>query len=166
MLSYHKVFKPRRTAVFKRPKATKATQENGYAADRRDGRVYVYDEDIVLAVNVALTVKRPLLIRGASGSGKSSLAQNVARFFKWRYYEVVISSGTQARDLLWHFDTLRRLSDAQTKGEGGGVRDDVYYVEPGPLWWAFDPEPGNGTQRHRTHGPSRVSTFYRCQRNL
>jgi len=81
-----------------------------------------------------------LLIRGASGSGKSSLAQNVARFFKWRYYEVVISSGTQARDLLWQFDTLRRLSDAQAKAEGAGVKEDVHYIEPGVLWWAFDPE--------------------------
>jgi len=140
MLSYNKVFKPRMTSIYKRPSTTKTPQENGYAADRRDGRVYVYDEDIVLAVNVALTVKRPLLIHGGSGSGKTSLAQDVARFFKWRYYEVVISSGTQARDLLWQFDTLRRLSDAQKKGEGGGVKDDVYYIKPGPLWWAFDPE--------------------------
>lgn len=86
-------------------------------------------------MNVALSVKRPLLIRGASGSGKSSLALNIARFFKWRYYEVVISSGTQARDLLWQFDTLRRLSDAQANV---GVKDDVNYIEPGVLWWAFD----------------------------
>ena len=131
MLSYKKVFKPKKTEDYR------ATDEASlYAGDRRDGRVYVYDDDIILAVNVALTVKRPLLIRGASGSGKSSLAQNVARYFKWRYYEVVISSGTQARDLLWQFDTLRRLSDAQASG----VRDDVHYIEPGALWWAFDPE--------------------------
>lgn len=131
MLSYNKVFKPKNTEDYRTTKGTDL-----YAGDRRDGRVYVYDEDIVLAVNVALTVKRPLLIRGASGSGKSSLAQNVARYFKWRYYEVVISSGTQARDLLWQFDTLRRLNDAQASG----VKDDVHYIEPGALWWAFDSE--------------------------
>jgi MoxR-like ATPase len=141
MLSYDKIFKPKATSIFKsRSRAKTAPEADNYAADRRDGLVYVYNDDIVLAVNVALTVKRPLLIRGASGSGKSSLAQNVARFFKWRYYEVVISSGTQARDLLWQFDTLRRLSDAQAKAEGGGVKDDVHYIEPGALWWAFDPE--------------------------
>ena len=141
MLSYKKIFKPPTTSIFKsRSTARTASDADNYAADRRDGRVYVYNEDIILAVNVALTVKRPLLIRGASGSGKSTLARNIARFFKWRYYEVVISSGTQARDLLWQFDTLRRLSDAQKQTEGGGVKDDVHYIEPGALWWAFDPE--------------------------
>lgn len=136
MLSYTKVFNPKKTEIFKSPGANKAAKDQ-YAGDRRDGLVYVYDDDIVLAVNVALSVKRPLLIRGASGSGKSSLALNVARFFKWRYYEVVISSGTQARDLLWQFDTLRRLSDAQADI---GVKEDIHYVEPGVLWWAFEPE--------------------------
>ena len=141
MLSYKKTFKPKTTSIFKsNSKAKTASDADTYAADRRDGRVYVYNDDIVLAVNIALTVKRPLLIRGASGSGKSTLAQNIARFFKWRYYEVVISSGTQARDLLWQFDTLRRLSDAQAKAEGAGVKDDEHYIEPGALWWAFDPE--------------------------
>lgn len=138
MLSYTKVFNPKKTENFKTRAAKKAAAaKDQYAGDRRDGLVYVYDDDIVLAVNVALSVKRPLLIRGASGSGKSSLALNVARYFKWRYYEVVISSGTQARDLLWQFDTLRRLSDAQADV---GVKDDVHYVEPGVLWWAFERE--------------------------
>jgi MoxR-like ATPase len=138
MLSYTKVFNPKKTENFKTAAARKAAAtKDQYAGDRRDGLVYVYDDDIVLAVNVALSVKRPLLIRGASGSGKSSLALNVARYFKWRYYEVVISSGTQARDLLWQFDTLRRLSDAQADV---GVKADVHYVEPGVLWWAFEPE--------------------------
>jgi len=146
MLVYKEIFKPKKTEKFKPPKTEavvprlgkkKAVTPRHYAGDRRDGRVYVYDEDIVLAVNVALTTKRPLLIRGASGSGKSSLARNIARFFKWRYYEEVISSRTQARDLQWGFDTLRRLSDAQAEG---GVKRDEYYVEPGVLWWAFDRE--------------------------
>lgn len=141
MLSYEKVFKPKKTETFKpSPTDAKLLEKDPYAGDRRDGLVYVYDDDIVLAVNVAITTKRPLLIRGPSGSGKSSLARNVARFFKWRYYEEVISSRTQARDLQWGFDTLRRLSDAQARIEGGGVKRDEHYVEPGVLWWAFDRE--------------------------
>lgn len=130
MLSYKKIFDPGEAQVF--------DGGDGAAApgDRRDGSVYVYDEEIVLAVNVALATSRPLLIRGPSGSGKSSLARNVARFLGWRYYEDVISSRTQARDLLWRFDTLRRLNDAQAQR----LKKDVYYVEPGVLWWAFDPE--------------------------
>ncbi len=107
------------------------------AGDRRDGLVYVYDEKIELAVNVALATGRPMLIRGPSGSGKSSLARNVARRMMWSYYEKVITSRTQARDLQWNFDNLRRLSDAQAKTLRKYNTD---YIEPGVLWWAFDPQ--------------------------
>ncbi len=103
--------------------------------DRRDGSVYVYSPEIVLAVNVALAVNRPLLISGPPGSGKSSLAANVARWKRWRYYEDVVTARTQARDLLWGFDAVRRLSDAQAKG---AMHPDAEYVEPGVLWWAID----------------------------
>lgn len=136
MLSYKKIFDPKTTETFAPKVADKSADEAMlYAGDRRDGSIYVYNEDIILAVNVALTTKRPLLIRGPSGSGKSSLARNIARFFKWRYYEDVISSRTQALDLQWGFDTLRRLSDAQADI---GVKADVHYIQPGVLWWAFD----------------------------
>lgn len=103
--------------------------------DRRDGSVYVYAPDIVLAVNVALAVGRPLLISGPPGSGKSSLAANVARWMGWRYYEDVVTARTQARDLLWGFDAVRRLGDAQAKVRRKKLAE---YVEPGALWWAFD----------------------------
>ena len=110
---------------------------------------YVYDEDegnrIELAVNVALAAERPLLVRGVPGTGKSSLAADVARRLGWRYYEVVVSSRTQARDLQWTFDAVERLSDAQVAGTAGTdarrrLRDDAAYVRPGALWWAFDRE--------------------------
>jgi MoxR-like ATPase len=104
--------------------------------DRRDGSVYVWNEELELAVNVALATERPLLVRGPSGSGKSSLAASIAVTQGWRYYEEVVSSATEARHLLWKFDTLKRLSDAQ----GDGARPTEHYVEPGPLWWAFDPD--------------------------
>jgi MoxR-like ATPase len=103
--------------------------------DRRDGRVYVYSPKIVLAVNVALATGRPLLVRGPSGSGKSSLALHVAGRLGWRYYERVISSRTQAGDLLWEVDHLRRLQDAQNEELDPSIRR---YIRPGVLWWAFD----------------------------
>jgi len=107
----------------------------GAAGDWRDGRVYVYTDAIVLAVNVAMATLRPLLVRGPSGSGKSSLARHAARVLGWRYYERVISSRTQAQDLLWEVDHLRRLQDAQA----GALRPELAsYVRPGVLWWAFD----------------------------
>ncbi|HEX7153096.1 MAG TPA: AAA family ATPase [Thermoanaerobaculia bacterium] len=106
------------------------------AGDRRDGAVYVYDEKIELAVNVAIATARPLLVGGPSGSGKSSLAQNVALKLGWRYYEHVISSVTEARDLLWRFDSVRQLADATGKKSYPPNR----YIQPGALWWAFDPK--------------------------
>src|SRR4051812_11433529 len=78
-------------------------------ADRTEKRVYEFDEGIVLQVNVALATGRPLLVRGPSGSGKSSLARAVAQELGWRYYEAVVTARTQARDLLWSFDSVRRL---------------------------------------------------------
>lgn len=106
------------------------------------GGTYVYDDEIVLAVNVALTVGRPLLVSGEPGSGKSTLARNVAGVLGWRYYKRVITSRTQARDLLWSFDAVRRIGDAQA-GFQDGRRELLpreFYVDPEVLWWAFDPE--------------------------
>jgi MoxR-like ATPase len=104
--------------------------------DRRDGYVYVYPERAPRAVKVALATGRPILIRGSPGSGKSSLAPHVARCLGWRYYEVVVTSRTQARDLLWSFDAVKRLSDAQANK----AKPEIAYVEPGVLWWAMAPD--------------------------
>ncbi|NQZ11340.1 MAG: AAA family ATPase, partial [Algicola sp.] len=90
--------------------------------------------------NVSLVTARPLLLSGTPGCGKSSVAFNLARVLKRRYYEQVISSRTRADDLLWQFDHIRRLADANV-----GDRlpepplDKFNYVEPGVLWWAFEP---------------------------
>ncbi|HEX3528608.1 MAG TPA: MoxR family ATPase [Thermoanaerobaculia bacterium] len=110
--------------------------------DRRDGSVYLYTPEIELAVNVALAAGRPLLVRGPSGGGKSTLAGHVARVLGWRYYEKVISSRTQAQDLLWEIDHLRRLQDAQLNNLRGGIGS---YLNPGVLWWGFD----NASARHQ-----------------
>jgi MoxR-like ATPase len=127
-MEYRKTFDPKPTQMF-------AEQPKLSLADRRDQSIYVYTDEIVLAVNVALATGRPLLVRGPSGCGKSTLARNVARTLARRYYEQVISSRTQARDLLWQMDLLRRLQDAQAEKL---ARDLAPYVLPGVLWWAFD----------------------------
>lgn len=121
---YRKTFNPQPTQTF-----------DDDAADPQYRSIYVYTDDIVLAVNVALATGRPLLVRGPSGCGKSTLARNVARTLGRRYYEQVISSRTQARDLLWQVDLLRRLQDAQAEKLG---EDFAPYVLPAALWWAFD----------------------------
>jgi MoxR-like ATPase len=100
------------------------------------GGGYVHDDEgrIELAVNLALATGRPLLVRGVPGTGKSSLAKSVASGLGWRYYEHVVSSRTQARDLLWTFDAVKRLGDAQVEDR---LKEDAAYITPGVLWWAF-----------------------------
>lgn len=101
--------------------------------DRRDGHAYVMSKKLELAVDIAYATGRPLLLRGDPGSGKSSLAAHIALTRGARYYETVVTSRTQAQDLLWTFDSVRRLADAQLRND----IDDRAYVEPGVLWWAF-----------------------------
>ncbi len=117
------------------------TAEAARAGDRRDGSVYVYDERIKLTINVAMATDRPLLVQGPSGSGKSSLAKNVANRLGRRYYETIVTSRTQARDLAWTFDAVQRLSDATGKG---GAKTVSSYILPGVLWWAFNPSSARG----------------------
>ncbi|MFC4071799.1 AAA family ATPase [Actinoplanes subglobosus] len=107
--------------------------------DGRDGKAYVLQREISFAVKVAVATGRPLLLRGEPGSGKSSLAAHLARTWNWRYYEHVVTSRTGARDLLWSFDAVRRLGDAQLRQHGERPHD-IAYVEPGVLWWAFAPD--------------------------
>jgi MoxR-like ATPase len=110
--------------------------------DQRDGAVYVYNYEVRFAVRVALAASRPLLIRGEPGSGKSTLASSIARVLKWRYYDVVITSRTQARDLQYSYDAVRRLGDAEAatferkKATQVGLHR---YIEPGEMWWALEP---------------------------
>jgi MoxR-like ATPase len=129
-LRYRRIFQPQKGAR-SRPDG----QVAGFG-DRREATRYVYTEQITLAVNVALATARPLLVRGRAGSGKSTLAMDIARQKGWDLYVEVISSRTRARDLLWEFDAVQRLRDAQAQLP---VDDAARYVRPGVLWHAFDP---------------------------
>src|SRR5262245_33443460 len=92
---------------------TSGTEGLGAAAvpDQRDGSVYVSNADIELALKVAVITGRPLLLTGGPGAGKSSLAAYVARNLNWRYYEHVVTARTEATDVLWTFDAVRKLAD-------------------------------------------------------
>lgn len=97
--------------------------------------LHIYTERTILALNVALATRRPLIVSGEPGSGKSTLAANAAAAMGAWFYKQVITSRTRADDLLWRYDALQRLNHASS----GTVRPDRAYVEPGALWWAFDP---------------------------
>lgn len=134
MLQYEKEFDP----VIAGRSSTEASAA-GYAAD---DEVYVFDDErLVLAVNVALKTGRPLLLFGPPGSGKSSLAPNVARELGWGYHAHVVTARTEPEDLLWRFDAMQRLNDAQANALQ--VMDNYY--TPGPLWRAFE----EGSDRRR-----------------
>ncbi len=108
--------------------------------------VHVFDRDSVDAVNAALAAGRPLLVRGEPGTGKSQLARAAAAGLGRALVATVIDARTEARDLLWSFDAVARLAEAQVQGALGrrdekAVRDSlrpVLFLAPGPLWWTFD----------------------------
>jgi|JI6StandDraft_1071083.scaffolds.fasta_scaffold134175_2 MoxR-like ATPase len=111
-------------------------------AVRQDGRShipYVYSDEIVVAVNAALATRRPLLLRGAPGCGKSTVARDVAFALDRDFDEKVITSRTTATDLLWEFDAVGRLSDAAPDPKRAADRGN--YIRPGLLWSAFKQEP-------------------------
>ena len=114
--------------------------------DRSSLGTYVFNDEITLAVNVGLATGRPLLVRGISGAGKTSLARALAPLLNCDFYETVVTGRTQAQDLLWTVDLLRRLQDAQLSRLSS---DWAKYIVPGPLWWAFDPA-GAMRQQHST----------------
>ena len=124
-----------------------------------DSPKYVYDDSIILAVNVALATQRPLLVAGSPGSGKTTLAKHIAHTKGWRYLEKVVTSKTQVDDLIMEFDALKRLNDAAIPKQS--LLPDAAYVNPGVLWWAFDPD--SATWRGTTKEELSASELKRFQ---
>lgn len=102
-------------------------------------RTHRFQRDDIDAVNSALAARRPLLLRGEPGVGKTQLAVAAAVALGYGYVHSVVDSNTEARELRWTEDLVDRLSDAQRAAhvEHSGAKSYLDYVEPGPLWWAF-----------------------------
>jgi MoxR-like ATPase len=91
---------------------------------------YIASEELKHAVNVAVALGRPLLVRGEPGTGKTLLAENLARALELPLITWHVKSTTKARDGLYIYDTVARLYDSRF---GGDVNDIAKYIKLGPL---------------------------------
>jgi MoxR-like ATPase len=99
---------------------------------------YVADDDLKIAVNAAVTLQRPLLIKGEPGTGKTMLAEEVARALGMPLFQWHIKSTTKAQQGLYEYDAVSRLRDSQL-GDAK-VHDIANYIVKGVLWEAFESE--------------------------
>ena len=97
---------------------------------------YVATEDLRMAVNAAVSLERPLLIKGEPGTGKTMLAEEVAQALGKRLIQWHIKSTTKAQQGLYEYDAVSRLRDSQLGDEK--VHDIANYIKRGKLWEAFD----------------------------
>lgn len=99
---------------------------------------YIATDDLKMAVNAAVTLQRPLLIKGEPGTGKTMLAEQVARSLGKELLQWHIKSTTKAQQGLYEYDAVSRLRDSQLGDER--VHDISNYIVKGKLWEAFESE--------------------------
>ncbi|EBA16278.1 ATPase, AAA family protein [Roseobacter sp. SK209-2-6] len=97
---------------------------------------YVATDDLKIAVNAAVTLERPLLVKGEPGTGKTELARQVAEALGLRMIEWNVKSTTRAQQGLYEYDAVSRLRDSQLGEER--VHDVKNYIKKGKLWEAFE----------------------------
>ena len=96
---------------------------------------YVATDDLMVAVNAAITLERPLLVKGEPGTGKTELARQVAQGLDLPIIEWNVKSTTKAQQGLYEYDAVSRLRDSQLGDEK--VHDVANYIKRGKLWEAF-----------------------------
>jgi MoxR-like ATPase len=97
---------------------------------------YIVSDDLQIAVNAAVTLQRPLLVKGEPGTGKTELARQVAQALNMPLIEWNVKSTTKAQQGLYEYDAVSRLRDSQL-GEAR-VHEVANYIRKGKLWQAFD----------------------------
>ena len=97
---------------------------------------YIATDDLTIAVNAAVTLERPLLIKGEPGTGKTELAKQVAAGLGLKMIEWNVKSTTKAQQGLYEYDAVSRLRDSQLGDEK--VHDVSNYIRKGKLWQAFE----------------------------
>ena len=96
---------------------------------------YIAADDLAIAVNAAVTLERPLLVKGEPGTGKTELARQVATSLGMEIIEWNIKSTTRAQQGLYEYDAVSRLRDSQLGDER--VHEVAHYIRKGKLWQAF-----------------------------
>ena len=99
---------------------------------------YIATEDLKVAVNAAVTLRRPLLVKGEPGTGKTVLAHEIAKAVNAPLIEWNVKSTTKAQQGLYEYDAVARLRDGQLGDER--VHDVANYIKKGKLWEAFTSE--------------------------
>ncbi|MGJ8626703.1 MAG: AAA family ATPase [Sulfitobacter sp.] len=97
---------------------------------------YVATDDLTIAVNAAVTLERPLLVKGEPGTGKTELARQVSNALGLKMIEWNIKSTTRAQQGLYEYDAVSRLRDSQLGEER--VHDVKNYIRKGKMWQAFE----------------------------
>jgi len=101
-------------------------------------KTYVATDDLTIAVNAAVTLERPLLVKGEPGTGKTELARQVSQALGLPMIEWNVKSTTRAQQGLYEYDAVSRLRDSQLGDER--VHDVKNYIRKGKLWQAFEAE--------------------------
>jgi MoxR-like ATPase len=138
--------------------------EFGDALPLEDSVVYLFDQDVRLAVRMAWVTSRPLLVVGEAGCGKTHLAKALARAWQVPLLSKTVHARTEAQDLFYHFDAVARLADAQLRSALGGAavdaeivadcdpRNPEHYLRPEILWWALNASSARALNTSRPSG--------------
>ena len=97
---------------------------------------YIATEDLIVAVNAAISLERPLLIKGEPGTGKTELAKQVSKALNLNMIEWHVKSTTKAQQGLYEYDAVSRLRDSQLGDKK--VNNIKNYIRKGKLWQAFE----------------------------
>jgi MoxR-like ATPase len=118
---------------------------------------YVATDDLKVAVNAAITLERPLLVKGEPGTGKTVLALEIAKSVNSPLIEWHIKSTTKAMQGLYEYDAVSRLRDSQLGDERvGDIRN---YIKRGKLWDAFVADERCALPRHQAASGYRGAAF-------
>lgn len=124
---------------------------------------HILEEKEHWAIKAAVAANRPLLVRGEPGIGKTQLAWAAADLLNRPLLSLTVDSNTEARDLLWSFDAVQRLAEAQvapvTTKNKDELRDIIAvknFIKPGPIWFAFDWQSATGQLTKGQKPPARM----------